>query len=55
MGAMSDFEGEKIVGKFPITATKLVKKWILEHNNELKDAWEKIESGEQPGKIKPLA
>ena len=52
--ASFDFNGEKLAGDFPNTATNLMKEWILDNLDEVQNSWDKINKGEKPNKIAPL-
>lgn len=41
-------------GKLARKSYRLVVIWASQHQNELREAWDKRERGENPGKIPPL-
>jgi len=45
---------KKISGQLPKRATRLVKKWAIQNEDELMEQWNKAKALEKPGKIKPL-
>ena len=43
--------GEVIEGKLPKVATRLVRDWVIENNEQLHENWRLARLGEQPEKI----
>jgi Domain of unknown function (DUF4160) len=54
-GAKVDIKtGRVVVGSLPKTATRLVKKWALEHHEELAANWARVMNAEHPHRIEGL-
>lgn len=47
-------DGEILDGSLPPTARRLVVKWMLEHEDELRAAWDRARRGLTPARIEPL-
>lgn len=45
---------EIIRGELPARARRLVMEWASEHHDELRQAWNRVEHEEPPGRIEPL-
>jgi hypothetical protein len=47
-------DGELLEGSIPVKQLKLVEAWLILHEEELYDAWNKAVRNETPDKIPPL-
>jgi hypothetical protein len=53
--AKFDFDGNMIAGEMKSkTARRLIKRWAVEHREELEQNWEKMKDGRTLEKIAPL-
>ena len=41
-------------GRLPTRAERMVTEWAKQHRRELQEAWRRVESHRNPGKISPL-
>jgi len=48
-----DLQGNLLKGSIPLLKFHIIKRWILLHQDELLNNWEKIRTGKQPERIKP--
>lgn len=48
-------DGELLSGKLPVKQLKLVQAWLVLHEDELYEAWNKAVQGKPFGKIDPLS
>ena len=49
-----EIENGAIKGEMSERALRLILEWVELHREDLKLAWEKASTGEEPGKIEPL-